>query len=1069
MNKKAGNMFRGVVLHTTLVILACLISLGRAHAQVICLDMPATIVGTDSRDGIRGTPGDDVIAGLGGNDVINGGGGDDLICGGQGDDKLNGGPGGDMLEGGEGDDMLTGAAGFVFLDGASGNDKLNGGPGGDMLKGGEGDDMLAGAAGNDILDGASGNDKLNGGPGGGDTCTAGEQNTGCENVEQPGSIDVSGRVVFDTGEAVEGAMVSGSVVPQSVAAAVRAAYVAAQPDYSTKPPRPPRSVPAALSLSAAETSGTTTDANGNFTLTVGPVLLPVEVLVEVSFQSGSDPAVESARWRDTQSNTLDVGTIIIPNPLGAEIPLAGGAGQSTDGSVRVEGVPAEVDRLFARAYDPDAMPDAFPGEFAEMGAIPLNSSVFVWVEALDASGNPVDSLSQAATMRARISRSQWNDLEDINAGTDRIDIPIYSYNESTDMWEQEGVGWVEDGVGTVLPEDAQSVILDGTFAGELFATLITTHFSFLNVDYAFIGPWTLSRLDPARRNVDCLFNALQLAKTIALSQQGRAAYAKVNQPGADLGMELSDANGPELKNSSDADLRTPDGEKVWGQYTGDSGGSETQFEMNNDIWDGCAGGATEEQKKNTTLRMTVNILHETAHWKDDVKKFPNDDTDTPGEEGTQLERDLFGGNLDQDGAGNPTRDGSPLDAATRDGFLNPVSWPPPPPGANLAVGIVPVPLQAPSSLEVTIALPQSDFELGEEIPVEVTYKNISPSPIQVMNRVVLEGHPLYFNIANQTTGERVAFLGQERELQLTDSDFTSLQPNETLVLTVNLLRDPISSAPRYQLLNSGMYEITAVYEATRGVGEATSNTRRVTIGAGGSISGIVTDATNGQAVTVATVKAMQGGSVLDTATTNASGNYTFPALPAGTYTLEARASGFLRSTQENVQVITGQDTVANLSLSPLITGDDIRIVLTWGASPSDLDSHLWLPTESPYHVAFSRPGDSDDCPFAELDQDDTSAFGPETITISQRFLQGSYLYAVHNFSGSPDLAASQAQVQVFDSSGLIATFNVPAVGTGVWWKVLSIDGATGALTELNELGDDPAPYPDTDVGCGAPN
>lgn len=63
---------------------------------------------------------------------------------------------------------------------------------------------------------------------------------------------------------------------------------------------------------------------------------------------------------------------------------------------------------------------------------------------------------------------------------------------------------------------------------------------------------------------------------------------------------------------------------------------------------------------------------------------------------------------------------------------------------------------------------------------------------------------------------------------------------------------------------------------------------------------------------------------------------------------------------------------------------------------------------------------------------------------------------------------SEAQVQAFDSTGLIATFNVPTTGAGLWWKVLSIDGATGVITEINEIGNDPAPYPDTSVGCAAP-
>lgn len=868
-------------------------------------------------------------------------------------------------------------------------------------------------------------------------------------------ITVSGRVIFDTGGPVEGATVWVSAVP---ATQIFLPLVMKSAGGSTSAAAGV-STGGGLALQRVET---TTDANGNFTVEVGPRLPGVPVLVEVRFESDSLPAVETAKWGTAETDTLDMGTIMIPNPQGAEMTLANGAGQTDDGSVQVEEMPAEVDRLFGRSYDPDVNPEAFPGEFAESGRIPLNSTVFVWMEGLDANGNPVDDLSQAVTIRSRVPQSQWSDLEDIESGTDRIEVPIYTYNESTDLWDQESVGWLEDAVRTVLPEDAQSVILDGTFQGEIFATYNTGHLSWMNVDYPYIGPWTLSRLDMDKRNNDCLYKALQLAKTIAGSAAGRAAYAKVNQAGADLDIELADGAGPELKNSNLAN--------AYGVYEGDSGGSETEFQIDNFHWDKCGEGATEDDKKNTILIMAVTILHESAHWKDDVKKYPDDDTDTPGEEGNQLETDLFGGLiLDGDGI---ERDGNPVDDATRDGWLNPDNWPPPPAGgSSVFAQTLQSQQQEASSLQVTISVTQTTFELGEEIPVEVTYQNVSASPIEVMNRVVLEGWPLYFNIVNQQTGARVAFLGPEFKLRLTDSDFTTLQPGETLIQTVNLVRDPTSGAPRYQLVRSGTYDITAVYEPLRGVQVSTSNTITSTIGAGGSISGTVTNATTGQAISGATIKAMQNSNVLDTATTDASGNYTIPELPPGTYTLEASAPGFLRSTQENVQVIAGQNTVVNFSLSPLLALGELRLVLTWGQDPRDLDSHLWLPEGTPYHIAYFRRGDLDACPFARLDRDDTSSFGPETITIKQRF-DGTYVYAVYKYSGVGELTESEAQVNVYDSTGLIATFNVPTTGTGRWWDVLRIDGTTGAITEINQIVDgdssgdpNPAPYPDTAMGC----
>jgi hypothetical protein len=204
-----------------------------------------------------------------------------------------------------------------------------------------------------------------------------------------------------------------------------------------------------------------------------------------------------------------------------------------------------------------------------------------------------------------------------------------------------------------------------------------------------------------------------------------------------------------------------------------------------------------------------------------------------------------------------------------------------------------------------------------------------------------------------------------------------------------------------------------------------------------------------------------------TATTGSDGGYTITALPSGTYSVEASAPGFLRSTVA-VTITSGASKTQNFGLSPLLAQGELRIVLTWGSSPSDLDSHLWLPPERPYHVYYGRRGTQTSCPYANLDLDDTSGFGPETITIKQRFVGGDYVYAVHNYSGSPDLTASAAKVQVFDSRGLLAAFDVPTTGAGRWWNVLKVNGTTGAITEVNQLVGDPSPYSDTTTGCAVP-
>ncbi len=120
--------------------------------EATCLDIPATIVGTNDDDTLVGTNRDDVIVGLGGNDVIVGLNGNDLICGGAGQDTILGGNGLDALYGGDGDDTLQGDNGKDVIDGGAGNDTIEGGNGEDTIDGGDGD--------HDVCDGGNGMDNV---------------------------------------------------------------------------------------------------------------------------------------------------------------------------------------------------------------------------------------------------------------------------------------------------------------------------------------------------------------------------------------------------------------------------------------------------------------------------------------------------------------------------------------------------------------------------------------------------------------------------------------------------------------------------------------------------------------------------------------------------------------------------------------------------------------------------------------------------------------------------------------------------------------------------------------------
>jgi hypothetical protein len=159
------------------------------------------------------------------------------------------------------------------------------------------------------------------------------------------------------------------------------------------------------------------------------------------------------------------------------------------------------------------------------------------------------------------------------------------------------------------------------------------------------------------------------------------------------------------------------------------------------------------------------------------------------------------------------------------------------------------------------------------------------------------------------------------------------------------------------------------------------------------------------------------------------------------------------------------------SLLPVVVIDSIIMVeggffaqftLTWDVNPQDLDSHLWTPQigGSYHHIAYYNRGNAGSAPYALLDVDDVTSYGPEHVAIYQGFA-GTYTYAVHHYSGSSDIPHSGAEVSVLKPDRSVQTFTPPD-GTAAddwYWHVCTIDGTTGQITALNVLSIDPPVTP----------
>ena len=115
---------------------------------------------------------------------------------------------------------------------------------------------------------------------------------------------------------------------------------------------------------------------------------------------------------------------------------------------------------------------------------------------------------------------------------------------------------------------------------------------------------------------------------------------------------------------------------------------------------------------------------------------------------------------------------------------------------------------------------------------------------------------------------------------------------------------------------------------------------------------------------------------------------------------------------------------------------NMRIILSWGANISDLDSHLikYINDNLEYHIYYGDPyGTNGD----NLDRDVTDRYGPETITIKEVNSHAKYIYFVYNYSNETDIKSSDANVKVL-YVGKEQIFYPPSEN-GRYWKVFTIE------------------------------
>lgn len=229
----------------------------------------------------------------------------------------------------------------------------------------------------------------------------------------------------------------------------------------------------------------------------------------------------------------------------------------------------------------------------------------------------------------------------------------------------------------------------------------------------------------------------------------------------------------------------------------------------------------------------------------------------------------------------------------------------------------------------------------------------------------------------------------------------------------------------------------------------------------GNASGRIIDAANANGVGKAELHIRKGINNIYTdpiqkVETDNKGNYSFQNLVAGNYCVEIVpvSNSTYINTHFNIKILGGKSiNDQNGVISPDIGKNQIRVVLTWGYKPADLDAHVEYNVSSQKgHVYYSTKtfeyaGEM----LCNLDVDDRYHYGPETITIKDQ-ITASYKYYVHNYSNEDTLEGCGAIVRVYlgGKSYPAYTFHVP-YGEGRYWTVFEYNTATKRFNVINEI------------------
>lgn len=264
----------------------------------------------------------------------------------------------------------------------------------------------------------------------------------------------------------------------------------------------------------------------------------------------------------------------------------------------------------------------------------------------------------------------------------------------------------------------------------------------------------------------------------------------------------------------------------------------------------------------------------------------------------------------------------------------------------------------------------------------------------------------------------------------------------------------VVEAAGYQLITVNTY-VPVSYADT--IYEQDDITLLKDAGQAGTINGVLTDAEDGNVISAGLTVILRKGmnnitkDTIAEVTSDENGGYIFEDVVPGQYTIQVvdrRDEGDYVSAYYNISLMSSETRTKNIVVSRNVGNTNTRFVLSWegekeGVSP-DLDIHACGVNNAnceEFDVKFGNKYMSlydiyyRDAGSVELDVDDKSYEGPETITIRNNS-QGYYNIFVQDYTNlgyGDGLKNSKPVIKMYSGNHLIDTIKMPDKDGGNWF------------------------------------